>query len=171
MLRVAVESDLEEIVELVNRAYRGREGWAIEVGVMEGQRISLESLREEMASKPEGMQLVWREDGVLLATVWIEPQEEGVWYLGTLSVRPELQAKQLGRRVMEAAESLAKERGAVRMRISVIQVRESLIAWYERRGYVRTGETKAFPYGDERFGRPLRGDLFFVVLEKKLEGC
>jgi GNAT superfamily N-acetyltransferase len=166
MLRVATEGDFEEIVELVNRAYRGQDGWSVEVNLIAGQRMSLESLREEIAGKPEGMQLVWREDGVLLATVWIEPVESRVWYLGTLSVRPELQAKQLGRRVMEAAEALAKERGASRMRISVIQVREALMEWYERRGYVKTGETKEFPYGDERFGRPLREDLFFVVLEK-----
>jgi predicted N-acetyltransferase YhbS len=168
MLRVAAEDDFEEIVELVNRAYRGQVGWSIEANLIAGQRMSVESLREEIAAKPQGMQLVWREDGVLLATVWIEPEEEGVWYLGTLSVRPELQAKQLGRRVMEAAEALARERGAVRMRISVIQVREALMAWYERRGYGKTGETKEFPYGDERFGRPLRGDLFFVVLEKRI---
>jgi hypothetical protein len=47
-------------------------------------------------------------------------------------------------------------------------VRETLIAWYERRGYVLTGETQPFPYGDERFGRPLRDDLHFVLLEKNI---
>jgi hypothetical protein len=31
-----------------------------------------------------------------------------------------------------------------------------------------TRETQPFPYGDERFGRPLRNDLHFVVLEKDL---
>jgi hypothetical protein len=52
--------------------------------------------------------------------------------------------------------------------MTVIAQRAELIAWYERRGYVRTGETRPFPYGDERFGRPLRDDLHFVVLEKQL---
>jgi hypothetical protein len=52
--------------------------------------------------------------------------------------------------------------------MTVIQVRDTLIAWYERRGYSLTGETKPFPYGDDRFGRPLRNDLHFVVLEKTL---
>ena len=47
-------------------------------------------------------------------------------------------------------------------------VREDLIAWYERRGYVRTGEQRPFPYGDERFGRPRRTDLSFAVLSKEL---
>jgi len=50
----------------------------------------------------------------------------------------------------------------------VLNVRESLIAWYIRRGYTLTGETQPFPYGDERFGRPLRDDLHFVVLVKEI---
>jgi hypothetical protein len=49
-----------------------------------------------------------------------------------------------------------------------MNVRDTLMAWYERRGYVKTGETEAFPYGDERFGRPLRDDLHFVILEKAI---
>jgi len=66
------------------------------------------------------------------------------------------------------AEGFAKERGACRMRISVVNVRKTLIAWYERRGYILTGETQPFPYGDERFGKPLRDDLQFVLLEKNI---
>ena len=49
-----------------------------------------------------------------------------------------------------------------------ISVRDELIAWYERRGYSRTGKYKPFPYGDERFGIPKRDDLRFEVLSKVL---
>ena len=52
--------------------------------------------------------------------------------------------------------------------MTVVWVRDALIAWYQRRGYSLTGETEPFPYGDERFGRPLRDDLHFVVLEKEI---
>jgi hypothetical protein len=54
------------------------------------------------------------------------------------------------------------------MRMTVIDIREELAAFYVRRGYVRTGKKKPFPYGDERFGVPKRSDLQFEVLEKKL---
>ena len=54
------------------------------------------------------------------------------------------------------------------MRMTVVNVRDTLIAWYQRRGYTLTGETKPFPYGDNRFGKPLRNDLHFVVLQKEL---
>jgi hypothetical protein len=50
--------------------------------------------------------------------------------------------------------------------MTVVNLRSALIEWYQRRGYTLTGETKPFPYGDSRFGIPLRDDLQFVVLEK-----
>jgi hypothetical protein len=50
----------------------------------------------------------------------------------------------------------------------VVNVRDALIAWYLRRGARKTGETEPFPYGDDRFGAPLRDDLSFLVLEKDL---
>jgi hypothetical protein len=70
--------------------------------------------------------------------------------------------------LLTAAEDFAKERGAHRICMAVVNVRTTLIAWYERRGYALSGETRPFPYGDERFGRPLRDDLHFVVIQKDL---
>ena len=54
------------------------------------------------------------------------------------------------------------------MRMTVIDIRDELIAFYERRGYRRTGIKKPFPYGDPRYGIPTRDDLRFEVLEKEL---
>ena len=92
-----------------------------------------------------------------------------MWYLGMLTVRPDLQARGLGRRMLQEAERYAAAQGARRMRMTVITVRDTLIAWYERRGYRRTGELLPFPYGHDRFGLPQRDDLQFEVLEKSLD--
>jgi hypothetical protein len=54
------------------------------------------------------------------------------------------------------------------MRMTVIDIRDELIAFYERRGYALTGIKKPFPYGDARFGVPTRQDLRFEVMEKPL---
>jgi hypothetical protein len=54
------------------------------------------------------------------------------------------------------------------MDMTVISARADLIAWYERRGYRRTGQMSPFPYGDERFGIPQRDDLEFELLVKRL---
>jgi ribosomal protein S18 acetylase RimI-like enzyme len=85
------------------------------------------------------------------------------------AVDPGQQGGGLGRAVLEEAERIARDEwGAGELRMTVIVQREDLIGWYERRGFVRTGELTAFPYGDERFGRPLRDDLAFETLTKKL---
>jgi len=173
LLHPAVEADYTAIAELANLAYRGTgpgASWNVEAGIIEGERLSESLLREDIAAKPEAHLLTYRDnpDGLLLGTVWLEPQGSGVWYLGLLTVRPDLQQRQLGRGLLAAAEEFARERGAQRIRMTVVHVRDALIAWYQRRGYALTGETEPFPYHDERFGRPLRDDLHFVVLEKEL---
>ena len=50
----------------------------------------------------------------------------------------------------------------------VVNVRDALIAWSLRRGYAKTGDTEPFPYGDDRFGAPVRDDLSFLVLAEDL---
>lgn len=172
-LQPATDADLPLVVNLTNLAFRGagdQASWNSEDGVIAGERITLPALREQVAGTPDGSLLVFRDDpgGPLLASVWIEPAAAGAWYLGMLAVRPDLQARQLGRSVLSAAEAEAKSRGATKIRMTVVNVRDSLIAWYERRGYARTGEIEPFPYDDNRFGTPLRDDLSFEVLEREL---
>ena len=171
---VAGDSDLEAIAALVNSAYRGdssRAGWTTEADLVGGQRTDPESLRADLRSTPGAVILTMRDepDGALLGSVWLEPKSAEVWYLGMLTVRPDLQARGLGRRMLQEAERYAAAQGARRMRMTVITVRDTLIAWYERRGYRRTGELLPFPYGHDRFGLPQRDDLQFEVLEKSLD--
>jgi len=170
-LYAAPDRDLDEIADLVNRAYRGTDGWTHEGEYLAGQRTDADALRVDLAANPEARLLTLRDsiDGPLLGAIWLEPADEGAWYLGLLTVRPDLQARQLGRGLLAEAEAFVAARGARRVRMTVLNVRRPLIAWYERRGYRRTGETVAFPYEDQRFGVPRRDDLIFVVLEKTVE--
>ena len=169
----ATEDDYAAIVDLTNLAFRGvgpSASWNSEADFIEGQRLTESLLREDLAAKPEALLLTCRNDphGDLLGTVWLEPKREGVWYLGLLTIRPDLQNKQMGRALLTLAEDFAKQHGACRIRMKVVNVRATLIAWYQRRGYLLSAETEPFPYGDQRFGRPLRDDLSFVLLEKEI---
>lgn len=169
----ATPADLPAVAALVNSAYRGdssRQGWTTEADYLGGQRTDPATLAEDLAAQPEAVLLTLRDEpaGPLLGSVWLEPKDAGVWYLGMLTVRPDLQARQLGRELLGAAEAYAAARGARRIRMSVVNIRDTLIAWYERRGYGRTGETAPFPYDDPRFGEPLRDDLEFILMEKAL---
>ncbi|RAK61664.1 GNAT family N-acetyltransferase [Phenylobacterium hankyongense] len=170
-LQPATEADHPEVVALTHLAFRGtgpRASWNVE-SIIAGDRINLALLREDLAAKPGAHLLTWRDDdGELQGHVWLEPAEAGAWYLGLLTVRPDRQDQKLGRTLLAAAEDFARAHGAARMRMTVINLRDTLIAWYQRRGYRATGEIRPFPYGDDRFGRPRRDDLAFVVLERAL---
>ena len=169
----AVDADLEAVADLVNSAYRGetsRQGWTTEADYLDGQRTDAETLRRNLAADPQAAVLVFRDaaEGPLLGTAWLEPARDGAWYLGMLTVRPDLQARQLGRTMLAGAEAAAADRGATRIVLTVVHIRDTLIAWYERRGYRLTGEGRPFPYGDESLGLPRRDDLTFVGMEKGL---
>ena len=172
-LEHAVEGDFPAIIDLVNAAYRGHgavESWNIETGIVEGTRLTDSLLREDLAAKPHAHFLVHRhpQSRAIIGTVWLEPVGDGAWYLGLFTIDPTLQKQHLGRALLSAAEAFAKKHGARLMRMGVLNVRDTLIGWYERRGYARTGETEPWPHGDNRFGTPLRDDLEFVILEKQL---
>jgi ribosomal protein S18 acetylase RimI-like enzyme len=178
-LRRADPADVPALVALVTSAYRGepsRVGWTTEADLLAGNRIDPELLRADMA-RPRSVVLVLDDAcaseesgaGGLLACAHVA-EEDGSGYFGMFSVRPDLQRAGLGSRLLAAAERLVCDEWQLpTMRMTVIDLRDELIAYYARRGYRRTGVFKAFPYGDERFGQPLRDDLRFEVLEKPLQ--
>ncbi|MCY1172435.1 Acetyltransferase (GNAT) family protein [compost metagenome] len=157
----------------MNRAYRGADnssGWSTEEAYLAGDRTTEALLRADIEAKPSASLLKWRDEQAqgIIGCVWVEPVDENTWYLGSLAIDPKRQNGGLGRTMLAAAEDWVRDRGAKRVRMTVINVREALIAWYLRRGYAKTGVTEPFPFGDDRFGTPLRDDLCFVVLEKSI---
>jgi ribosomal protein S18 acetylase RimI-like enzyme len=170
VFRAATEADIPALVELVTSAYRGdasRQGWTTEADMLDGQRIDPDGLQRDIA-RPRSVVLLAERDGVLLACAHVA-EEDGAGYFGMFSVHPALQGGGIGKAVMAEAERIVREQWRLpAMRMTVIDIRDELIAFYVRRGYARTGILKPFPYGDERYGIPLRDDLRFEVLEKQL---
>jgi len=169
----AAARDLPDLQALVHGAYRGdsaRRGWTHEADLLDGQRIDRPSLETSLADPAQRIILAWQ-DGALIGCVQITARGDGLAYLGMLAVDPARQAGGLGRRLVAAAEAAAQTHfGALRMEMTVIVQRSELIAWYERLGYRRTGETRPFPATDPRFGLPRRDDLAFTVLVRPLAG-
>ena len=171
LIRVATPADLDSLLALVHRAYRGdsaRTGWTHEADLLDGQRTDADALRDTVADPAQRI-LIAEQDGAMLGCVTISDQGAGTAYLGMLAIDPDRQATGLGRVLIAAAEAAAAglfEAKTVEM--TVITQRAELIAYYERRGYARTGEERPFPLDDLRFGIPKRRDLSFVVLAKRL---
>jgi ribosomal protein S18 acetylase RimI-like enzyme len=170
----AVRTDLDHILSLVNAAYRGigaKTGWTSENGIVSGTRVDAGSIESLLAQEQTVILLLRRDAGARpVGCIVVQLDGDGTCELSMFAIHPDEQAAGLGRTLITAAETYAYRNGARRAELTVVHVRDTLIAWYERQGYRRTGATKAFPYHDPSLGQPLRDDLHFVVLEKTLEG-
>jgi ribosomal protein S18 acetylase RimI-like enzyme len=167
--RDAGASDVPAIVALVESAYRGeagRKGWTTESDLLDGQRTDDAEVLA-LVTKPGSRLLVAERGGSLVACCHVQRHDD-VCHFGMFSVAPGEQRGGLGKSVLREAERVAVAWGCGVMRMSVIDVRVELVAWYERRGYRRTGVYEPFPYGDARFGLPRRPDLRFEVMDKPI---
>lgn len=169
----AEHADVPALDALIGSAYRGafaREGWTHEADLLGGQRIDPAGI-EAILADPAQHLLCAKAGDRLVGCVGISDVGGGRAYLGLLTVAPDEQARGLGRCLLAEGEAAARARfGATHIEMTVIRQRTELIAYYQRRGYTLTGETRPFPYGDARFGVPQTPDLAFVVLEKMLGG-
>jgi GNAT superfamily N-acetyltransferase len=171
--RIATQADVPAVVALVESAYRGesgRRGWTTESDLLDGRRTD-EELVSELLVLPGSVVLLALTGDAMRACCHVQQHEESA-YFGMFAVDPLWQGSGLGKQLLAEAERMARETWRCRaMHMTVIDLRGELIAWYERRGYRRTGQYKPFPYGNERFGIPRRDDLRFELLIKEFSGA
>jgi len=169
--RQAVAADAPAVAALVNSAYRGessKRGWTTEADLLGGLRADEPMLLEMMGEPGSRVDLAF-EGSALIGCVNLKREAERTCYLGMLTVDPARQAAGLGKQIMARSEELARDWGCARMRMTVIDRRAELIAYYERRGYARTGKTSPFPSkAPGVMGDPKVQGLTFVELVKPL---
>lgn len=162
-ITTASPEDAPALKALLEAAYRGdsaRRGWNHEADILDDERTAPGEL-EALLADPAVTILTARDGAALIGCVAVTRKDAGLAYLGMLCVAPDLQSAGLGGRLLEAAENHARSHGIAAMEMTVIDSRAALIAWYERRGYSRTAETRPFPV-------PRDPPITFVVLEKAL---
>lgn len=165
VIRPATRDDLPRLYPVIERAYRGeaaRAGWTHEADlIIESPRTDLATLAANV-DDPAQRLLIAEADEQALGCVQVSDKGDGLAYLGLLCVDPGLQSAGLGKQIVAAAEAVARDVfGARVMEMTVIDRRRELIAFYERRGYVVSGEKRDFPV-------PLDPPLFMDVLVKDL---
>ena len=170
-VRPATVADAEAVAELVHSAYRSdesRRGWTTEADLVGGQRADPAMIRHLVGLDDDVVLVAVDDDGAPFACCHLE-RRDGEAYLGMFAVRPGEQGRGAGRGMLAAAEEHATAQwGATAIRISVLDHRPELLAWYERCGFTATGERHDFPSHDERFGVPRRPDLTLLGMVKPI---
>ncbi|MEO6547776.1 MAG: GNAT family N-acetyltransferase [Ferruginibacter sp.] len=160
--------DIAALVNLVNSAYRGegsKIGWTTEADLLDGIRTDQESIAEILQKPGATILAAYDHTSRMVGCVYLHQQETQL-YLGMLTVSPEIQAKGIGKKLLNASEQFGIEMNCTTLTMTVIDLRLELIEWYKRNGYYLTGETIPFP-SSPSFGIP-KQPLRFVVLEKKI---
>ena len=165
--RRATVEDAQAITDLVNSAYRGessRQGWTTEADLLEGLRTTVQEIRQ-LISGHDSFLLLCHCGAKLAGSVHVEKQGKQA-YLGMFVVRPDMQGVGIGKRLLDEAENRARKAWEINAFIMVvITARQELIAFYERRGYRRSGELSEFPVNPALW-TPKVGGLKMEKMEK-----
>jgi len=165
--RPALAADSALIAALVNSAYRGdasRQGWTTEADLLDGLRTTAIDVRHLIESG-RSVILVCMSGDDLIASVCLE-QDANAAHVGMFVVNPVMQKLGVGKQLLTYAESYAAQHWSVhKFCMYVITLRHELIAFYERRGYRRTGMFKTFPVNPDMW-QPKTAGLQLELLEK-----
>ena len=156
-------SDASAIAQLINSAYRGetsRKGWTTEADLLEGLRTTTKEVAQ-IIKREDAFMLIGTHNNEIVATICCEWQAIGgsnTAHFGMIAVKPSLQNKGHGKQMIAAAEALTRrEWRVVGFTMTVISLRHTLIAFYEKLGYQRTGEFKDFPVNPEMWQPKVEG--------------
>ena len=166
----ARQEDAEQIVSLVNSAYRGeasRAGWTTEADLLDGLRTDMAEIRHLLADE-SNILLVCKLKDTILGSVHLQRAKPCV-EIGMFAVYPLRQAVGIGKQLLSQAERVACQHWNIdRSRMSVLSCRHDLLAFYRRRGYYPIDDYKPFPQ-DAALWTPKVENLQFIRLEKILQ--
>jgi GNAT superfamily N-acetyltransferase len=148
---LAAAEDVPDLVRVINAAYE------VEKFFVSGDRTDVETVRRLMT---RGAFVVTRDEGGLTGCVYVELRGTR-GYFGMLSVAPSRQSMGLGRRLVDEAETYAREHGCTAMDIRVVNLRTELMPFYLKVGYVERGTE---PVDDPRALQPFH----FILMSKPL---
>jgi GNAT superfamily N-acetyltransferase len=167
-VKPATIADVTALNILVNSAYRGetsKQGWTTESHLLDGLRIDEDTLTGYFANPAITILKYTTDDDQIIGCVYLE-QRTPKLYVGMFSVSPLLQGGGIGRALLLAAEDFARQMDCHTLTMTVISIRHELISWYQRRGYVLTGEMAPF-HVDKKFGVACQ-PIELAILEKSI---
>lgn len=191
-LRQALATDIPELESLLNRCYRFEEGWTNEAELIGGIRTNQDELKSVIADAQQYLFVYPQTDtgdrdgeetGEILGCINVAIEgagQEDCAYIGLFAVNPELQGSGVGNVMLQAAETFVQscfpdhqvsadgESNDKLIKMLVLNGRDKMLAYYERRGYVNTGKTQAFS-ADDNSVEAKDKELYFIEIEKIID--
>ena len=156
-IRTAKVDDIEQLVKLINLAYRAQSdrSWTTEKAFVDGTRITKEQLNRDLNQSNFELLVGENEQGSLVGCIGLNFDHRTI-EIGTFAIDPTIQNLGYGRELLDYVEAyIAQNYSKIRHLIMyVLDVRSELIAYYQRRGYEITGHTEPYPI-DADVGQPL----------------
>lgn len=191
-LRPALITDIAALETLINRCYLFEEGWTSESELVGGIRTNQDEIRSVIEDDNQhffvypqtNSEYDNKETGELLGCINIGIEEDGA-YIGFFAVNPDLQGSGVGTILLEKAEVLAKgylteqclakqkeqnntvDKKPIKM--LVLKGRDKMLAYYQRRGYICTGNTQSFSNNDSKGSDSKDNELHFTEIAKAID--
>jgi GNAT superfamily N-acetyltransferase len=154
--RLATADDAEELVRLINEAYR------VEDFFVNGNRTNLDDVRRRISAPNQHFIVIDGSEGNSLAgAVWVEINH-GRGHFGLLSVDPAYQGTGLGRKLVHAVEDHCRRAGCTDLDLEVVNLRTELPPFYRKLGFEPSGEA---PFTDTD---KLTRDAHLILMTKAL---
>jgi ribosomal protein S18 acetylase RimI-like enzyme len=135
IIRRAEEQEAAAVTAVIHAAFEPYRGKLVPDSSAHAETV--ETVRGKMAN---GGALLAEADGRLVAATLFE-QEDDALYIGRLAVLPEARRNGLARRLVEAVEAIARERGIRRLTLGVRLALDDNIRLFTRLGFRETGRT------------------------------
>ena len=168
IFRIASIDDASRLQNLIQAAFRAedsREDWVGSPELATQFTIDIEDINLTIAS-PDHNFIVAVKQNDIIGCIGVRKRSAGYARIFYLAIDPEYHRGGLGRQILEYGENYCRrEFGVGKLGLDALSTRKALILWYERRGYIKTGELKPFPVG-KIDGRAVPEDLCFVEMEK-----
>ncbi|KAK1700062.1 acyl-CoA N-acyltransferase [Colletotrichum godetiae] len=149
--RIATVDDAPQVAQLVEAAFRAedsRADWTADMELGRSFNYSTDNALRNINNPDAEVLMGFDPHGVFAASVQVVFKPEAhMARIVLLSVNPQLQRSGGGRQALGSAEEYARQHYDIKkFGLNALSSREKLIAWYERCGYQRTGETTPFPF-------------------------
>lgn len=176
IVRPAKIEDAEKLHQIIHGGYRTTDSWTTEHHLVSGERISVDAVVDTIESDIDRLFVACLEEGdpsEPVGCICVQFARDHAHLglsddhamLGLFAVDPKHQSCGMGNKLLSYSLDHIKEVGSCKFAtLWVIEQREDIIAWYERKGFKHTGKRVPFVAPD----LALVKNMHFAVMEKAL---